>query len=179
MKHIISSIGLGIPVNVTYRLHKGSWSVIYDGGLCDSETITSPFTGLRLRYNGQFKLTWPHSSLGFIDFSLFEILTNKAFPWFPPMSLAVSFQSPFKIYPTFLYWLVWSPCSPRDSQESSPSPQFKSVNSLGLKELNFFKVQLSHPYMTTGKTIALTRRTFVGKVMSLLFNMLSRLVITW
>ena len=39
----------------------------------------------------------------------------------------------------------------------------------------FFIVQLSHPYMTTGKTIALTRRTFVGKVMSLLFNMLSRL----
>ena len=41
----------------------------------------------------------------------------------------------------------------------------------------FFTVQLSHPYMTTGKTIALTRRTFVGKVTSLLFNMLSRLVI--
>ena len=43
----------------------------------------------------------------------------------------------------------------------------------------YFKVQLSHPYMTTGKTIALTRRTFVGKVMSLLFNMLSSLVITF
>ena len=43
----------------------------------------------------------------------------------------------------------------------------------------FFTAQLSHPYMTTGKTIALTRRTFVGKVMSLLFNMLSRLVITF
>ena len=43
----------------------------------------------------------------------------------------------------------------------------------------FFIVQLSHPYMTTGKSIALTRRTFVGKVMSLLFNMLSRLVITF
>ena len=42
---------------------------------------------------------------------------------------------------------------------------------------SFFLVQLSHPYMITGKTIALTRRTFVGKVMSLLFNMLSRLVI--
>ena len=41
----------------------------------------------------------------------------------------------------------------------------------------FFTVQLSHPYMTTGKTIALTRQTFVGKVMSLLYNMLSRLVI--
>ena len=43
----------------------------------------------------------------------------------------------------------------------------------------FFIVQLSHPYMTTGKTIALTRRTFVDKVMSLLFNMLSRLVTTF
>ena len=43
----------------------------------------------------------------------------------------------------------------------------------------FFTVQLSHPYMTTGKTIALTRRTFVVKVMSLLLNMLSRLVITF
>ena len=43
----------------------------------------------------------------------------------------------------------------------------------------FFIVQLSHPHMTTGKTIALTRQTFVGKVMSLLFNMLSRLVITF
>ena len=43
----------------------------------------------------------------------------------------------------------------------------------------FFIVQLSYPYMTTGKTIALTRWTFVGKVMSLLFNMLSRLVITF
>ena len=43
----------------------------------------------------------------------------------------------------------------------------------------FFTVQLSHPYMTTGKTIALTRQTFVGKVMSLLFTMLSRLVITF
>ena len=43
----------------------------------------------------------------------------------------------------------------------------------------FFTVQLSHPYMTAGKTIALTRRTFDGKVMSLLFNMLSRLVITF
>ena len=48
-----------------------------------------------------------------------------------------------------------------------------------LRCLAFFMVQLSHPYMTTGKAIALTRRTFVGKVMSLLFNKLSRLVITF
>ena len=48
-----------------------------------------------------------------------------------------------------------------------------------LRRSAFFIVQLSHPYMTTGKTIALTRQTFVGEVMSLLFNMLSRLVITF
>ena len=48
-----------------------------------------------------------------------------------------------------------------------------------LRHSTFFTVQLSHPYMTTGKTIALTKRTFVGKEMSLLFNMLSRLVITF
>ena len=48
-----------------------------------------------------------------------------------------------------------------------------------LQRSAFFTVQLSHPYMTTGKTIALTRQTFVGKIMSLLLNMLSRLVITF
>ena len=58
-------------------------------------------------------------------------------------------------------WLVGSPCSPRDSQESSPTPQFKSINSL---VLSFFVVQLSHPYMITRKTIALTRWTFVDNV---------------
>ena len=55
-------------------------------------------------------------------------------------------------------------------------PHYSSKASI-LWHSAFFTVQLSHPYMTTGKTIALTRWTFVGKVMSLLFNMLSRLVI--
>ena len=57
--------------------------------------------------------------------------------------------------------------------------QHYSSKALILRCSVFFIVQLSHPYMTTGKTIALTRWTFVGKVMSLLFNMLSRLVITF
>ena len=57
--------------------------------------------------------------------------------------------------------------------------QHHSSNASILRCSVFFMVQLSHPYMTTGKTIVLTRRTFVGKVMSLLFNMLSRLVITF
>ena len=57
--------------------------------------------------------------------------------------------------------------------------QYHSSKASILQSSAFFTVQLSHPYMTTGKTIALTRRTFVGKVMSLHFNMLSRLVITF
>ena len=57
--------------------------------------------------------------------------------------------------------------------------QHHSAKASILRRSAFFTVQLSHPYMTIGKTIALTRRTFVGKVMSLLFNMLSRLVITF
>ena len=79
---------------------------------------------------------------------------------------------------TDLLWdgLAGSPCSPRDSQESSLTPQSKASV---FQYSAFFIVQLSHPYMTTGKTIGLTRQTFVDKVMSLLFNMLSRLVITF
>ena len=57
--------------------------------------------------------------------------------------------------------------------------QHHSSKALILQHSTFFIVRLSHPYMTTGKIIALTRQTFVGKVMSLLFNMLSRLVITF
>ena len=83
------------------------------------------------------------------------------------------------IFRTEFLWdsLVWSPCSSRDSQEPSKhdSPIIASI----LWRSAFFIVQLSHPYMTTGKAIALTRWAFVDKVMSLPFNMLSRLVIAF
>ena len=72
-------------------------------------------------------------------------------------------------------WMAWSSCSPRDSQEFSPTPQFNSI----LWHSAFFMVQLLHPYMTTRKNTALTIRTFVSKVMSLLFNMLSRFFISF
>ena len=75
-----------------------------------------------------------------------------------------------------LGWTGWIPLNPRDSQESSPTPQFKGHNS---SALSFLQGPTLYPYMTTGKTIALTRQTFIGKVTSLLFNMLSRLVITF
>ena len=64
-------------------------------------------------------------------------------------------------------------------QETLKSLQHHSSKASILQCSVFFKVQLSHPYVTTGKTIALTLWTFVGKVMSLLFNMLSRLVIAF
>ena len=73
-------------------------------------------------------------------------------------------------------WLDGSPCSPRDSQKSSPTPQFRSINYLSL---SFLQSPTLTSNMTSGKTIALTRWTFVGKVMPLLFTMLSRLVITF
>ena len=73
--------------------------------------------------------------------------------------------------------LFGSPCCPRDSQESSPTPQFKNINSSALSFLYSPTLTSIHDYWK--KTIALTRWTFVGKVMSLFFNMLSRLVITF
>ena len=72
--------------------------------------------------------------------------------------------------------LVGSPCSQGTLKSLL---QHHSSKASILQRSAFFIVQLSHPYMTTGKTAALTRQTFVGKVMSLLLNMLSRLLITF
>ena len=94
---------------------------------------------------------------------------SQLFSW-GGQSIGVSALSSFLTKNT----LVGSPCSPRDSQESSPTPQFKSINSSALSLLYGPTLTSIHDY---GKTIALTRQNFVGKVMSLLFNMLSRFVI--
>ena len=88
-----------------------------------------------------------------------------------------SFQWIFGV--DFLYdWLVWSSCCSRDFQESFPAPQFESISSLALSFLYGATLTSIHEYMTIGKTIALTIWIFVGKVMSLLSNILSRFVIT-
>ena len=84
---------------------------------------------------------------------------------------------PMNIRTDFLYdGLVGSPCSPRDSQMSSPTPWFKSINSSAFSFLYGPTLTFIHDY---GKIIALSRWTFVGKVMSLLFNILSMLVIAF
>ena len=73
-------------------------------------------------------------------------------------------------------WLVGSPCSPRDSQESSPTPQFKSTNSLALSFLYSQTLPSIHDYW---KNHSFDNKDLCCKVMSLLFNKLSRLVITF
>ena len=86
-----------------------------------------------------------------------------------------SFQCIFSVN-FFWDWLVLSPCYPRDSQESSPSSQLESIN---YSMLSLLYVYLSYPYMATRKIIALTIQTFVNKVITLLFSMLSRFVIAF
>ena len=82
------------------------------------------------------------------------------------------------IFRTDLLWdgLVVSPCCPRTLKSLL---QHHSTKASILRCSAFYIVQISHPYITTAKTIALTKATFVGKVMSLLFNMLSRLIIVF
>ena len=83
----------------------------------------------------------------------------------------VNIQDPFP-----LGWTGWISAVPGTLKSLH---QHHSSKASILWHSTFFIVQISHPYMTTGKNIALTRQTFVGKIMSLLFNMLSRLVITF
>ena len=92
-----------------------------------------------------------------------SVLSMNTQDWFPLTELALN-------------ELAGSPCSPRDSQESSPTPQFKSINSSALSLLYSPTLTSIHDHW---KTIALTRRTFVSKVVSLLFNMLHSLVLVF
>ena len=79
-----------------------------------------------------------------------------------------------------LGWIVWISLQSKGlSLQSKQLLRHHSSKASILQHSAFFIVQLSHPYMTTGKTIALTRRTLVGKVMSLLLNILSRLLVTF
>ena len=97
-----------------------------------------------------------------------------------PKSCSFSFSiSPSKEYPGLIsFRMDWLDLLPVQGTLRS-LPQHHSSKASTLWHSVFFTVQLSHPYMTTGKTIAFTRWTFVGKVMSLLLNMLFRLVITF
>ena len=98
--------------------------------------------------------------------------------WWPEYWNFSSSISPSSEHPGLIFRMDWLDLLAVQGTLNSLLQQSSSKASI-LWCSAFFIVQLSHPYMTTGKTIALTRRTFVDKVMSLLFNMLSRLVITF
>ena len=123
-----------------------------------SSVIPSPPAPNPSQHQGLFQ--WVNSSH---EVAKVLELQHQSFQWTPRIDLLQD-------------GLVGSPCRPRDSQESSPTLWSKASI---FQHSAFITVQLSYPYMATGKTITLTRWTFVGKVMSLLFNTLSRLVITF
>ena len=152
----------GLPVH--HQLSESTQTHVHqvNDAIQPSHPLPSPSSPALSLYQHQGLFQWVNS-LHQVAKVLEFLLQHQSFQWAPRTDLLQD-------------GLVRSPCSPRDPQESSPTPQFKSINSL---VLSFFIVQLSHPYMTAGKSLALTRQTFVGKVMSLLFNMLSRLVITF
>ena len=117
--------------------------------VCDSiqpsHPLSSPSPSLNLsQHQGLFQ--WV-SSLHQVAKVLEFQLQHQSFQWTPRTDLLED-------------GLVVSPCSPSDSQESSPTPQFKSVNS---SALSFPYSPTLHPYMTTGKSIAWTRQTFLTK----------------
>ena len=104
--------------------------------------------------------------------------------WFFPMSqlfsgLTIGASASALVLPMNIqdFRIDWFDClAVQGTLKSSLTPQFKSINSSALSLLT---VQLSHPYMTTGKTIALTRWNFVSKELSLLFNLLSRFAVAF
>jgi len=113
-------------------------------------------------------------------FPIIRVFSNESFlcirwPRYWSFSLSIS---PFNEYSGLISFRIdcWISLQSKEISESSPTPRFKASI---IQCSAFFMIQLSHLYMTTGKTLALTRWTFVGKVMSLLFTMLSRLVIAF
>ena len=112
-------------------------------------------------------------------FPSIRVFSNQSVLCISGQSIGISASAsvlPMNIQGWFPLWLTGLICSPRDSQKSSPTPQFKSIISLVLSFLYSPTVTSIHDYW---ESHSLTRWTFVGKVMSLLFNKLSRLVITF
>ena len=121
-----------------------------------------------------------HPRLPSSIFSRIWVFSNELFLCIRWQSIGVSaLASVLSMHIQDWFSLGWTGWISLQSKETLKSLlQYHSSKAWILRCLAFFVVQLSHPYMTTGKTIASTRQTFVGKIMSLLFNMLSKLVIT-
>ena len=166
-------------------LHFSSVQLLSHIWLFETPWTAAPTPGV---YSNSCPLSWwCHPTI------LVSVLTVSCFQLFPAsgsfqmsqfssggQNIGVSASAsvfPMNIQDWFpLWWTGWIFLLSRDSQDLL---QHYSSKASVFQGSAFFIVQFTYPYMTTGKTTALTRRTFVGKVMSLLFNMLSRLVITF
>ena len=107
----------------------------------------------------------------------FQMSSDLHIRWPKYWSFSITI-SPSNKHPGLIFRIDWLDLLAVQGTVKSLRQHHNSKESI-LRHSAFFTVQLAHPYMTSGKTIALTRRTFVGKVMSLLLSMLSRLVITF
>ena len=148
-----------LPCPLSPRIHSNSCPLYWWCHLSFSSSV-APFSSCPQSFpaSRSFPMSRLFSSASQIARASASVFSMNIQSWFP------------------LGCLVWCPCWRRDSQESYPMRQIKSIN-FPLPSLLYF--QLSHLYMTTGTTIALTIGNFVGNVMSLLFNMLSRFVIAF
>ena len=113
----------------------------------------------------------------FPSFRVFSSESALHIRWTKYWSFSFSISRPNKYSGLISFRMDWSDLLAVQGTLNSLVQHYSSKASI-FQGSAFFIVQLSHPYMTTGKTIALTRWTFVGKIISLLFNMLSRLIIS-
>ena len=100
-----------------------------------------------------------------------ELILHIRWPKYQSFSFSSSPSNEYSGWISFRIAWIWSTCSPKDSQEALRYSIWKyhNLKASVLQHSAYFMVQISHPYMTTGQTITLTRQTFVGKVISLLF----------
>ena len=158
---------------------RGAGSGVVAHGSAAPRHLGSPRPGVKLASN-HLILCCPLLLLPSIFPSIRVFSNESVFPIRWPKYWSFSFSiSPSNEYPgLFSFRMGWFDLLAVQGTLKSLLQHYSSKASI-LRHSAFFIVQLSHPYMTTGKTTALTRQNFVDKVMSLLFNMLSRLVITF
>ena len=164
------------------RLSATQWTAAYQASLSitNSRSLLKLMSIKSVMLSNHLILCCPLLLLPSI-FASIEVFSNESvfrimWPNYWSFSFSISPSNEYSGLISFrIYWLDLLAAQ----QTRKSLLQHRSSKASILQHSAFFIVQLSYPYMTTGKTIALTRQTFVAKVISLLFNMLSRLVITF